>query len=314
MNAQEIQALIAAARAGGGGGKTKLDRLEVNSPSEWSDWRQHFETICTINDWADLRRRREMKAAMRGDAAQLISDIAVEDEAGVNRTIDTVLTLYQNRFCPAAASQIAIVEFHHAGQRPDETVSQFHGRLRKLFVRAYPDQAAGANDSKLLIQIFAMGMVDQGISRHILDNSPATYTAASELAQLKYATEVALQGNKTSSRRHVNQLGREPQANQVGRNENGLGRCWYCGAEGHRRNDCGAFKKAEEYFKGKSQTSSRSGGSSGRNRGGRGPSQRGRTGRGSTGSTRPRVNHMDSPSQNQPDDGWIEGTDAVSEN
>jgi hypothetical protein len=146
--------------------------------------------VCQINHWNDRQCRRELKAAMTGNANRLTQDIDVEDVDAVN-TIEMCLTAYQDGFQPAAARQVARVECYVAAQLNHKTAHQFHGRCTEMFARAYPGQAP--NESVLSIQNFALRLADTEICRFVLDQNPFDYAAASNLAQVKSATKAALQ-------------------------------------------------------------------------------------------------------------------------
>ena len=234
MNAQQVADIMNAVNALPRGVGKRLTSFESGTGSDWVTWREHFDATRLINDWQDERARRELKAAMLGEAARLTSDIAI-DGAGVN--LDAVLAAYAGRFLPAAAGQVARVEFHAAFQRPDETVLQFHGRCREMFLRAYPDQAP--NNSVLLIQTFALGLADTEVSRFVLDQNPATFAAASNTAQVKSATEAALSSRRKGGVNSINSMG-------AGKSAGGGDKsCWHCNRPGHLRAECAEYLRVQ---------------------------------------------------------------------
>lgn len=83
INAEQFAALLAAARgpvqpAVVAGGTKKLTTLESTSGQDWRTWRSTFGTVVNINAWGDLRQRRELKAAMAGEANRLTADIEID--------------------------------------------------------------------------------------------------------------------------------------------------------------------------------------------------------------------------------------------
>lgn len=234
MDAAGLNRLIAAVgAAGGGGGGRKLQTLSSTSGSEWLTWRTHFSAVAQINNWNDQRRRRELKAAMLGDASRLTGDIDVEPiipAGGAAYTIENALTAYAERFLPPAASKVARVEFHNATQRPDETVAQFHGRLREAYFRAYPNDP-DPNQSVLLIQQYALGLADAVVCQFVMDRDPQTYIEASNIAQMKSATEAAMR-KRPAGKGGINNVG-----TVTGTPKSDV-ECWACGNKGHIRADC----------------------------------------------------------------------------
>ena len=126
LNNDQLQELIRGVRPGP---NRKLLTFEKTSGSEWRTWRNHFEMVVQINGWDAARCRREMKAAMMGEAARMTSDI----DLGQNQ-MAAALNLYEARFMPPAASAAAKVEFHAICQLSSKTELQFHARARELFV------------------------------------------------------------------------------------------------------------------------------------------------------------------------------------
>ena len=286
---QLAQILQAIPHGGGGGGTRKLHTLSSTSGSDWITWRSHFDTVMAINAWGDLRQRRELKAAMEGDAAKLVYDIAVD---GINMNIANILDLYQGRFLPAAAGRAAMVEFHAAQQRPDETPTQFHGRCREMFLRAYPGQAV--ENSPQLIQTFALGLIDTDVSRFVLDHGPQTFNAASNLAQTKTATESALalrhkgMGRSMHAINHMSGEIPNPDGAYAMRNRGfGSKTCYFCGKSGHLQQECDGYKKAQEYWK-------RTNGGNSQNNRGRGQTK-GRGGNSGPRGGRKRVSQIQNP-------------------
>lgn len=228
MNAEQLRELIDAL-PGGGGGRKKLRNFEGSATaghagSEWVTWRSHFNTVQQINGWDCLMSRRQLKAAMLGDAARTVADIDIE---AAGATIDGILTLYENRFLTAAGGQIARVQFHALRQLPAETVLQFHSRGRELFSRAYPDRANALNNDALLIQTFALGLVDVEVSRYVLDRNPATYVQALEMALGKHSTEEALRAHGRITKGGLHSI--QTTTSVI---------CWTCGKRGHVQKDC----------------------------------------------------------------------------
>ena len=112
------------------GGTKKVTPFTTGAASNWTIWRRNFITIALINGWPDERQRREISAAMEGEAARSIGDVdfaAIADR-------DALLDAYEERFLPLAAGIIARAELKTARQIPQENVLQWHTRLREIFI------------------------------------------------------------------------------------------------------------------------------------------------------------------------------------
>jgi hypothetical protein len=180
----------------------------------------------------------------------MVDDIDVETIA----TVAEALIQYEVRFVPAATGQLARAEFNAVVQRSDESASQYHGRVRTLFIRAYPTQAADVETSHQAITAFATGLADIEISRYVFDHAPDTFTGAVAHALQKSATEAQL---KLRSRKGISALAsmnsmssdKTPQVASTG-GTSGTGRsCWHCGSAEHLRTDCPAYKSIPQHKK-----------------------------------------------------------------
>lgn len=235
LNNDQLRQLIQGVRGSG----RKLHSLDETSATAWVTWRGHFETVFAINNWQELRGCQEIKAAMTGAAALLVADIPLPDPPAVDEMLDD----YALRFMPPAAGQVARTEFHALQQKPEETIAMYHGRGRELFLRAYPGQHA--EGSVLLIQQFALGLADSEVARFVLDRNPETYADASNLAMVKYSTELALRMRKGGGRNNLHSINSVGQASGEGRARS-QGPCWWCNAPGHIKADCPQFRQVNQ--------------------------------------------------------------------
>jgi hypothetical protein len=72
-----------------------------------------FEQTIQINGWANERCQGEAAAAMESTTPEFTSDITAH-VAG--RPVTDMLNLYESRFLPAAAGQLAAAQFQTAAQ------------------------------------------------------------------------------------------------------------------------------------------------------------------------------------------------------
>jgi hypothetical protein len=92
-------------------------------------------------------------------------------------TAENLLDLYQLRFCPVAAGDVAQVAFDTAGQQEGETILGWHSRLRDTFVLAHPGQEAGLETNTVVMRKFILGLTSIKAREQTYKRRPETYTA-----------------------------------------------------------------------------------------------------------------------------------------
>ncbi len=90
-----------------------------------------------------------------------------------------LLNLYEQRFLPAAASDIARVTFRQASQKEDEPILAWSSRLRLLNSRAYPNMPAADQETNTdLIEAFVVRLNNKVTADRIWNRRPDTYAQA----------------------------------------------------------------------------------------------------------------------------------------
>jgi|GEM_PF-2533290 len=234
------------------GGTRKLSTLSSVDGAEWRVWRRAFEQTALINNWNDLRSRREVYAGMEGEAARNTQDLLPVNFADVA----AMLAAFEARFVPAADTKLSRAQFESARQLPSEMMTAWHSRLRELYIRAFPGQ--DVENSPLLIDQFIKRLYDRKVAEWVINASPITYAQALATAQNVLANQMFLNGQKTDgqnqgahSKGGINALmdGEEPTIDEMEVNLiNANATCWFCKKTGHVRDDCREFLKMLEYF------------------------------------------------------------------
>ena len=255
--------------AGKKGGTKKLSVFSSADGPEWTTWRANFKIVARINDWKDLRSRREAAASLEGLAARTVADIDAEDADD----IDALLDLYESRFLPAAQSELAQQSFDGAKQADGETVLQWHARCRELFQRAYPGDDT---DCRQLIQKFALGLTDDEVRAWTWKQRAVSYQAVLLAANNETAAKAVLtQSRSAHGRRGLHAFGGNAGGGSRATGGPETRKCFFCERPGHIQADCRTFanykKKAQDEAASGSSSRSSGSGSGGRGRGRRGP-------------------------------------------
>jgi hypothetical protein len=110
-----------------------------------------------------------------------------------------MLNLYETRFLPAAAGQLAAAQFQTAAQMDGEQIAVWHARLRTKFERAFPGE--NIQNSRLLINKFILKLADSNIRQWTHRANPDTYNAAMTAASNEAASQSILAHEAGSGRK-----------------------------------------------------------------------------------------------------------------
>lgn len=276
----------------------------------WQNFRSHFVTVMETCEWNNLHSRRQLKIAMKGKAATLVSDLNVNDFAN----IQAMLNAFEARFVPAAEGTLIRAEFRAAKQKPGETLLQFHTRLRTLFVPAYPNEPVGNN--RHLIDTYIAGIADPAVKMYTLDRTPNTFMESLTNSQTKEANMLTYRASQNET--NVQALEEGVNALRFGGAGAIGGRCCFACSGPHLMADCPVMQKFKEFTgsQGNPTSSNRRGGNrgrGGRGRGGRGWRGNGRGGGGSRGRGGTMVNNLQADGANQDSTEGISEEEAVLE-
>jgi hypothetical protein len=223
----------------------KVRTFESGTATDWVTYRKYFEGMRAMWTWDDARSRRELITAMDGEAARMTQDITFQ---AAGQTFDEMLTQFEGRFITQAGAKLAQQEFRKARQMPDESVLQFHSRVRTLFTRAYPGVATeGDGLARLLRDTFTWGLESRKITEYVSDQQPDTYQDCLTRAQEKLATIVGFEEEKSkrSSRGGLHAVKAPTEDGAATDNR----ACHGCGQAGHFIRQCPimlAIRKAQE--------------------------------------------------------------------
>lgn len=261
---QQLAAALPAAPGGGPAGNTrKVSTLSSTEGGDWLAWRSAFEETCAINaHWNDQRCRRELKAAMEGAAGRLVRDVASDaapDLAGL-------LGMFELRFLPQGATVAAETAYEGARQLEEETILQWHSRLREYFRRARPQD--DPENNRDLIKRFCLGIAIVEVKKWTWRSQPATYTQALNVATQEMAMQAQFastpsgrQGGRQgidnflgaispgnmpmSGNGLTNSVAAVRRRSSFGKGDASSTGCWHCGGN-HLKRDCPTWKASRK--------------------------------------------------------------------
>jgi hypothetical protein len=289
-----MAAALPAAQAAGGpplahpaGGRErgfmKITKFGSAQPKEWLNWRKSFELAADINEWGQDRSRKELLANLESTAMDLVRDVTWNQFPTLQATLEHL----ESVFLPPQSSDLARQEFALANQQEEETVQQWHARLRTLFRRAFPLEDIPT--SAVLRDRFNKGLLSEAISMESYKRGQlvgATYDQVGQAAANQAAAEL-FQTDARAARVSLNAMKISGGRGGTGRGKDGKfqkkkfsGDCFYCGKPGHMAHEC--LKKQRDIAAGAEIPEAGRGGRGGA-RGGRGGRSRGRGGRGGRG-------------------------------
>ena len=278
LDPAQLAQLMQAVRGG-----HKPDSFSSGDPVEWQSWRSHFNTCMRINQWGNRRGRLEVEACLSGTAKVRVMDLLDHHRPAPNAAeaavapVEQMLAALETRFLPAAASDLARTQFRSARQNEDESVLDYHARLRGLFRRAYPAiPVANINDDRNLIDTFCMGLRNPEVRSDTIKHRPNNYNEALNVASNMAAAAQVLGNIKKEPGVGLFAMGKRA---HDGGGQSGI-RCHFCLREGHVKRECRLLDRAREIVqrsgRGKPLGMARRGGF--RAGGGRGGQRRGRGG------------------------------------
>ena len=283
----------------------KLDSLTESTPEAWRRWRRHYETVQAINDWQPGRAKREILAAMQGDAADSMASVDLQPAVAAF-TIAQALDRAATMFITEQDSDLALQELEDARQKPTETCLQYHVRLANLYRNAHA--VNNIENIRALITKFQSTLHDERVVNALHGLELPTYAAAKQAAQRaeaaikRQARATAPSGGAkvygiTATRYDGGAHGETPDDEAVhaiprgGRVQNsagpGTGNCFACAQGGHRISECPllhVFERGQRWRGSKKEGARARGGSRGGRvgRGGRGGRRGGRGRRSAT--------------------------------
>jgi len=158
--------------------RVKVPILDSREPRDWRNWRFTLERACVANGFSGDRSITEAIACMTGPAKSIITHLPT-----ANKTFKEYLDAIEAVILSPAASTLARAKFHASVQSAEESIIDWHVRLKDKFIDGYPTEAEDCNTKKDLISRFCNKLKDPLLARMTAQAKPATYEAALREAQ-----------------------------------------------------------------------------------------------------------------------------------
>ena len=207
-----VQAMASRGNGGSGGGGPKLSRFETGTSHDWEIWKEHFDTVRKCKKWNDEMSKGMLRTAVQGKALTKVRDVPWED-----CDCDTLIQRFDGRFVTESDTAFSRIKFKKARQKSDETLLDWHNRLRDYYLMAYP--GADTDDgipSESLKEIFVKGLKSLDTAKEIMARRPYTYQQYLLAGQQSVAMRVMLDDHPQSKGKHaLNALDGEEDFNEV---------------------------------------------------------------------------------------------------
>ena len=209
---------------------------------DWHIFVEAFRTQCELQQLNDLQARQTAKLSLGGQAAVIATGVLVHkrlDDGTLDPTwtIEAMLQELESLFVPPEASEKSRIQYDLAKQAPKESIQAWHGRLKQLFMRAYPGEASVTQ----LIRKFAQGLTDEVISDQVFrmccrDYPTALRVALNEEAVRKNRKQTPALGRAMfTPKLHTEQVVAINELNQI---DPATAECFNCKKIGHLKKDC----------------------------------------------------------------------------
>jgi hypothetical protein len=81
----------------------KVPTFSSGKPEDWIVWRRNYMYAVSVNEWDDLRARRQAAGSMEGVAGQTVGDILPERPLNPRFLLMNLLDEFEARFFPVSA-------------------------------------------------------------------------------------------------------------------------------------------------------------------------------------------------------------------
>ena len=137
----------------------------------------HFDNCATYNRWKEADMLAHLKAALIGDAGQVLWD----SDASATNTLEKLTTLLRSRFSATRQSDKHRMELRLRRRRHGESLSALHQDIRRLMALAHPTLSQEARET-IACDYYVDAMDDADFALKVRERAPATLDEALRIA------------------------------------------------------------------------------------------------------------------------------------
>lgn len=227
--------------------------------TDFRDYIVHFERVADWNKWDSYEKAQQLMVSLKGSAQRVLSDLTL----GQTADFWQLRTALMDKFQPPGREAQHRCEFKNRKLKPDENISEYGEKLKRLAALGYPSMSTDARET-CIIDRFIDGLDDFETRKHVQFGHPNTLQQAINLA-LEYgavenphgllkpqARVDSAQGNVQNGSDSDNVSKLSAAVEQLQKQISALGEdfatltskrtvsnlCWGCKLPGHRRRDC----------------------------------------------------------------------------
>jgi predicted aspartyl protease len=171
-------------------GSRRRDTLKCekyDGSMSWDIFMSHFDTVRRYNRWGEEEALAQLKAALRGAAAQVLLLDRVQ-----RFTLSTLRTALQQRFGDAQQASRYRTELRNRRRQPGETLQELYIAISRLAILAHPG-AQTELSHRLAVEAYIDSLNDRHLEERVADTAPATLEEA-------YGTAIRLEANSREKR------------------------------------------------------------------------------------------------------------------
>lgn len=208
-----------------------------NGKSSWSDYKVHFETVATLNQWSSKTKALQLIACMQEAALATIGDINTNNPPTYEDLVDKL----NKRFAPKNQIDIYRNQLDTRIRKRGESLPELAQDIKRLVRLSYPDIPQHVQDN-LAYKSFREAITDYELGVAITHSNTDTIDDALNSALKHEAFQMS------HRRPSLRQVSGEPNRPPVKNDNHGdekpkfknpqSGLCFYCGKPGHVQRHC----------------------------------------------------------------------------